>query len=194
MIGAVLAGGAGRRLGIADGGGKAGVELAGRALVEYPLAVLAGICERVAIVCKPATRLPALGGAAGTVERWDEPVEPRHPLTGIVHALERAGAPVLICAADMPLVTAEACHSLIAVAARGGAAATVAVRCGQLQPVLGVYAQQALEPLRHAPADVPLTAVVAALDPVRVALPAAVTRNVNTPEDLTAAAAALRAS
>ena len=91
MIGAVLAGGEGRRLG---SGSKAAAQLAGRPLVEYPLEALADVCERVAVVCKRGTCLPELTG----VERWDEPDEPRHPLTGIVHALETAAAPVLICA------------------------------------------------------------------------------------------------
>ena len=79
MIGVVLAGGAGWRLGR---GSKAAAPLAGRALVEYPLEALAEVCERVAIVCKRGTGLPELPGT----ERWDQPDEPRHPLTGIVRA------------------------------------------------------------------------------------------------------------
>jgi molybdopterin-guanine dinucleotide biosynthesis protein A len=65
VIGVVLAGGEGRRLG---GGSKAVAQLAGRAVVEYPLEALAGVCERVAVVCKRDTRLPQLPGT----ERWDE--------------------------------------------------------------------------------------------------------------------------
>ena len=88
----------------------------------------ADVCERVAVVCKRDTQLPDLPGT----ERWDEPDEPRHPLTGIVHALATAGGPVLVCAADMPFVTADACRTLVQAAATGPA--VVATAGGVLQP------------------------------------------------------------
>ena len=186
MIGAVLAGGAGRRL----GGGKASVAVAGRPLVSYPLRTLAAATDRVVVVCKPTTELPDLDA----IERWDEPEEPRHPLTGIAHALERARGPVLVCAGDMPFVTVDACRSLLAAAGSGGAAAAVAVAAGVLQPVFGVYAPAALETLKAAAPGVALTATVEALEPIRVALPPALVRSVNTAEDLAAAEAALGGS
>ena len=185
MIGAILAGGAGRRLG--GRRGKPAAELAGRPLVAWPLAAVAAVCDPVAMVCKADTSLPELDG----VQRWDEPDEPRHPLTGIVHALERAGGPVLVCAADMPFVTADACRSLLTAAGTGGAPAAVAVAGGVLQPVLGVYAPVALDALRAAEPDAPLTQTVEALDPARVALPPALVRSVNTPEELAEAEAEL---
>ncbi len=184
MIGVVLAGGEGRRLG---GGSKAGTQLAGRALVEYPLEALAEVCGRVAVVCKRDTQLPPLPGA----ERWDEPDEPRHPLTGIVHALETAEAPVLVCAADMPFVTADACRTLLQGA--GGSPAVVATAAGVLQPTFGLYAPAALDVLRAAPPDAALTRTVEALDPARVALPPSLVRSVNTPEQLADAEALLAA-
>jgi molybdopterin-guanine dinucleotide biosynthesis protein A len=184
MIGVLLAGGSGRRI----GGGKAARTLGGRALGSYPAAALAAVCERVAVVCKADTELPALPG----VERWDEPEHPRHPQVGIVHALERAGGPVLVCGVDMPFVTADACRSvLIAAGGGGGAAAAVASAGGVLQPVLGVYSPAALPALRTAAPDAPLTETVAALNPVRVALPPRLVAGVNTPEELAAAEAAL---
>jgi len=187
VIGAVLAGGRGRRL----GGGKPGAELLGRPLASYPVAALASACERVAVVCKPATELPQLPGT----ERWDEPAEPQHPLTGIVHALERAGGPVLVCAADMPFVTADACRTLLGAAGAGaGAAAVVAAADGVLQPVLALYAPEALDALRAAPADAPLRHTVESLGPVRVALPPALVRSVDTPAQLAAADQELRAA
>lgn len=179
----MLAGGAGRRLG---GGSKAAVTIGDRPLVSYPIAALASVCDRVAVVCKPDTELPEPLEA----ERWDEPAEPRHPLTGIVHALERADGPVLVCAADMPFVTADACRTLLAGAGAGGPA-VVAVSAGVLQPVLGLYSPAALEALRDAPEDTALTVTVEALDPARVALPPAIVRSVNTPEDLIEAKNAL---
>jgi molybdenum cofactor guanylyltransferase len=184
VIGAVLAGGAGSRLGV---GSKATVDLAGRALISYPVAALATVCERVAAVCKPATELPQLEG----VERWDEPEHPQHPLTGIAHALETAGEPVLVCAADMPFVTADAMRTLLAAGGASAGPAAVATAGGVLQPVLGVYTPLALDTFRAARSDAALTATVEALDPVRVALPPALVRSVNTPEDLAEAEAAL---
>jgi molybdopterin-guanine dinucleotide biosynthesis protein A len=178
MIGVVLAGGAGRRM----GGSKPGRTFDGRPLASYPAAALREVCERVAIVAKPGAELPQLEG----VERWDdEPAEPRHPLTGIVHALERArGEPVLVCAADMPFVTP---HSLRTLAAHDTTA--VAFAGERLQPVLGLYMPDALPALTQAEPDAPLTRTVEALAPVRVPLPAAEVRSIDTPEDLASAEA-----
>lgn len=187
MIGAVLAGGAGRRIG-GDGGGKATLQVAGRPLVTYPLGVLRGECDRVAVVCKRHTALPPDVAA----ERWNEPDEPQHPLTGILHALERAGSPVLVCAADMPFVTAGACRRLIAAAAGSPAAATVAAAGGALQPVLAVYDPSARDRLLRAPGNVPLKETVEALGPTRVELPEPLLRSVNTRADALAAEALLR--
>jgi molybdopterin-guanine dinucleotide biosynthesis protein A len=169
MVGAILAGGLGTRM----GGAKATRVLAGRPLASYPAAALAAVCDRVAIVAKRDTELPRLEG----VELWIEPDEPRHPLTGLIHALERAGGPVLVCAVDMPFVTEDACRGLIA-------AAGVAVADGRLQPLFGVYAPPALAVLRGAPRDAPLTRTVEALGPALVEVPAGVVLSVDTPEAL----------
>lgn len=185
MTGAVLAGGAGRRM---AGRSKPGALLGVRPLVSYPVAALAAVCDRVAVVCKTGTELPELDGA----ERWDEPDEPRHPVAGIVHALERARGPVLVCAADMPFVTPDACRTLLQ-GAGAASTAVVAAAEGVLQPVFGLYAPAALDHLRAAAADAPLTATVEALAPVRVALPPGLVRSVNTPDELAEAEALLTA-
>jgi molybdenum cofactor guanylyltransferase len=169
VIGAILAGGLGRRMG-AD---KPSRRLAGRPLAAYPAAALGAVCERVAIVAKADTPLPPLDG----VERWDEPDEPRHPLTGIVFALERAGEPVLVCAADMPFVTAAACERLI----RARALARTGAR---LQPLLGVYLPEWLPALSAAEPDAPLTRTVEALEPATLELPEELVRSIDTPEAL----------
>ena len=184
MIGVLLAGGRGRRLG---GRSKAAIEVAGRPLAAYPAAALAGVCDRVAIVAKPGSELPYLPG----VERWDEPEEPQHPVAGIIHALEHAGHPVLVVGADMPYVTPDVCASVMA--GGGSAPAAVAVAAGVLQPLLAVYAPAALESLKAAPPDGRLTEMVQALAPGRVAVPPAIVRSVNTPDDLAAAEAELSA-
>ncbi len=178
ITGAILAGGQGRRM----GGAKPTRELAGRPLISYPIEALASVCTRVAVVAKPDTELGALGEA----ERWDEPADPQHPLGGLVYALERAGGPVLICAADMPFVTPEALRTLLGSAARGTRAA-VAVAGGVTQPLLGVFAPAALDDLRDSPAGIRLTDAVEALEPAKVALPAAVVRSIDTQDDLAAA-------
>jgi molybdopterin-guanine dinucleotide biosynthesis protein A len=175
VIGAILAGGAGKRMG---GVSKAMLELDGRPLAVHVAGALAEVCDGVAIVCKPGTEVPEIAG----VDRWEEPAEPRHPLTGIIHALERAGEPVLVCAADMPWITSDACRSLMD-AAPGGVAAVAAAE-GELCPVFGVYAAEALATLRGASADAPLRQTVETLDPTRVALPPALLRSVNEPDDL----------
>ena len=188
MIGALLAGGAGRRL-TRGGRGKAAVELAGRPLAAYPLDALVAVCERVAVVCKPATVLPSLGSG---VERWDEPAEPLHPVTGLAFALERAAGEVLVCAADMPFVD-RAVFEAVKEAARGepGASAVVAEAGGRLEPLLGVYRPSALGLMRAAAGDARLTVVVEGLDPVRVPVPAGTVRSVNTPHQLAEAEAEL---
>ena len=181
MIGAVLAGGAGRRL----GGGKPTARLHGCALATYPVEALRAVCDVVVVVCKPATALPDLPGT----ERWEEPEQPQHPLTGIVYALERAHQPVLVCAVDMPWITPDACRTILTAARAGVADAAVAVAAGVLQPTFGTYGPGCLTTLRAAPPDAPLARTVERLDPVRVALPPRIVRSVNTPEELAAAEA-----
>src|SRR3954468_5150136 len=158
------------------GADKPSRELAGRPLAAYPAAALGAVCERVAIVAKADTPLPPLDG----VERWDEPDQPRHPLTGIVFALERAGEPVLVCAADMPFVTPAACERLIH-------ARALARPRARLQPLLGVYVPEWLPALRAAEPDAPLTRTVEALGPATLELPEDVVRSIDTPEALRSA-------
>ena len=181
MIGAVLAGGLGRRMGAP----KATASLGGRPLVAYPLDALGHVCDRVVVVAKRETELPA------EVERWDEPDDPRHPIAGITHALERAGEPILVCAADMPFVSPDVL-SLLADELRPGLKAAAAFCEGRLEPLLAAYAPEALEVLAEAPADEPLRRTLESLMPVLVDVPPEVVFNVNTPEDLAQAEERLR--
>jgi molybdopterin-guanine dinucleotide biosynthesis protein A len=88
-------------------------------------------------------------------------------------------------------VTAEACRTLIQ--GTSGSPAVVASAAGVLQPTFGLYAPAALDALRAAPPDAPLTRTVEALDPARVALPPSLVRSINTPEQLADAEALLAA-
>ena len=180
FTGVVLAGGLGRRMGAP----KATAVFGGRPLIAYPLQALGEVCDRVVVVAKHDTELPA------GLERWDEPDEPRHPIAGLRHALNRAGTPILVCAADMPFVTADALQAIAS--SLGDAGAAVARADDLLQPLLAAYAPRALATLAAAPADEPLRRTVESLDPVVVDVPSAAAFNVNTPEDLAEAERRLR--
>lgn len=186
-IGAVLAGGSGRRI----GGSKAIVGLRGRPLITYPLAALRSVLEDVVIVAKADTELPSLPGT--TV--WIEPSAPQHPIVGITHALALAGRRwVLVAAADMPFLN-PAVVSALATTDPEGAAAVVAVHAGRVHPLLGCYGPEAAPPLTAALAgggDVALTDAVMALRPRLLELEdSEALFNVNAPEDLLHAAAVL---
>jgi molybdopterin-guanine dinucleotide biosynthesis protein A len=188
IVGAVLAGGASRRMGTP----KATLELGGRPLLEYPLAAVQGAGLEPAVVAKPGSPLPPLA-----VPRWDEPAEPVHPLTGIVAALTAArGRPVLAVACDMPFVTAELLADL---AARAGPLVVPEVD-GRLHPLLARWDPSLLPALRDAlEREARLHVVATELDAQRIdeaelrrfGDPARLLFNVNAPGDLERAAAML---
>ncbi|HEX7292607.1 MAG TPA: molybdenum cofactor guanylyltransferase [Conexibacter sp.] len=194
-IGVVLAGGMGRRI----GGAKAIVELRGVPLVRYPLHALQAVLAEVVVVAKQGSALPPLPG----VPIWLEPAEPRHPLAGIVHALEAAGAAagiagigreILVSAADLPFVGPDLVERL-ARADAAGRPAVVPCVAGRLQPLLARYRPSAYAPLAAALRRDPLPSVteaVAALGPQLLELDDATPFfNVNAPEDLLTAAGLL---
>jgi molybdopterin-guanine dinucleotide biosynthesis protein A len=179
-VGAILAGGRGRRI----GGDKALIELGGRPLVQWPLRAMQQAVGDVIVVAKPDTTLPALAG----VIMWREPAEPQHPLVGIVAALRAArGRSVLVCAADIPFVSVASLRGLAGADAQRAAAVVAVKRGGEgaLQPLLARYEPGALALLEAAVGeDAPLRATVEALGVVRFEVPAIDLFNVNTPEDL----------
>lgn len=183
LVGVVLAGGAGRRM----GGAKALADLGGRPLLHRPLAALREVADEVAVVAKRDTELPPLPGGVGV---WLEPDEPRHPMTGIVHALRRAGGrAVLAMALDLPLVGAGLLRR-IAAAPAGGAAAVVPHADGRLQPLCARYEPSALAALEGFEPSARVTDLVLGLEPVVLDFAdAGGFLNVNTAEDLARAAA-----
>lgn len=181
MIGVVLAGGLGRRMGAP----KATASLAGRPLVAYPQEALRAVCDRAVVVAKRDTELPA------GLERWDEPDEPRHPVVGIAYALERAGEAILVCGADMPFVTPDVLRR-VAAGLRSGVNAVAASWDDTLEPLLAAYAPEALELLAEAAPGEPLKRTIESLDPALVDVPREVVFNVNTPQDLAEAERRLR--
>jgi molybdopterin-guanine dinucleotide biosynthesis protein A len=99
---AVLAGGGGERI----GGAKATRELAGRPLIDYPLAAARAAGLQAIVVAKRDTELPSDLAEPLLVESD----EPRHPLCGALAALEHAaqGSPeaaVVLVGCDMPFLT-----------------------------------------------------------------------------------------
>lgn len=133
---AILAGGAGRRI----GGAKPAVRLAGRPLVSYPLAAARAATLEVVVVAKRSSILPPLD-----CEVVYEPAVPRHPACGILAALDRAaGAAVVAVGADMPFLTAALLRWLARI--EGDAVVSVG---GQSQPLLARYTPAARPALEH---------------------------------------------
>ena len=188
-VGAVLAGGAGSRMGEP----KALVDLAGRPLLSYPVAAVNEAGLEPIVVAKAGTELPETGA-----EVVLEPAEPRHPLHGVVAALERArGRPVIALACDMPFVPAELLAWLAGLEGR----AIVCEADGRLQPLLALYrgvAEQLAAAVQEGEAS---RDAVMALEPrvvgerelSRFGDPARICFNVNTADDLRVAATMLEA-
>jgi molybdenum cofactor guanylyltransferase len=185
-IAAILAGGAGRRL----GGDKAIVELQGVPLIRYPLKSAQAVLDEVVVVAKADTRLPPLPG----VVVWLEPERPAHPVIGITQALALAERrAVLVCAGDLPFVTPALLRRIVR-ADPGRAPAVVACVRGAMMPLLGCYQPSALDLLAPAArgTSAPLRETVAAIEPVLLEVddPEELF-DVNTPDDLLMAAAML---
>lgn len=185
-IGAVMAGGLGRRL----GGAKARVELAGRPLISYPLAAIGTAGLRTLVVAKADSELPPLDVTLVT-----EPAEPRHPLAGIVAALEEAdrlgAAAALVVACDMPFLP----PALLAWLAALDEPLALPLLNGHPQPMAARYATNLLPALRRSlkPARIrSLTGIVMDLHPrlidetklARFGDPQRMLHNVNTVDDL----------
>jgi molybdenum cofactor guanylyltransferase len=201
-LGVVVAGGRGRRL----GGGKASVELAGRPLIGYPLEAIAAAGLEAVVVTKPAATQPSSRGSfvgsdttkepRDSVSLLEEPLEPRHPLCGIVAAL-RLGRPLVVVACDLPFVA----PGLIELLAAAPEPLVVPALDGHPQPLLARYDPSLLSRLEGAlEREEPLTRTIEALAPrllaeedlTRFGDPRRLLFNVNDREDLRRAEALLR--
>jgi molybdopterin-guanine dinucleotide biosynthesis protein A len=186
-IGVVLAGGASTRMGVS----KAKLLLGGVPLAQRALVPLRAAGLEVAVVAKQGDALPELG-----VPVWIESRDERHPLAGILEALERA-APraVVVCACDMPFVTVDLVEHLA-----GLTETAVPETGGRLHPLLGRYEPAAAGVLggaldARAPLHVAVREAGAAIVPeheiARFGDPERLLFNVNTPADLARAEALL---
>lgn len=177
---AILAGGRSTRMGRP----KPLVELAGRPLIDYPVAAARSVELEPWVIAKPDSRLPPLD-----CRLVEEPPRPFHPLCGIVTALRAAAPkPVLAIGADMPFVEDKLMAWLAS-----HLSTTVVEAAGRLQPLLARY-----EPTDVAALQIALERgasardAVGALDPHvvreddlrRFGEPRLLCFNVNTPADL----------
>lgn len=164
---------------------KALAELGGITLLERAVGAAEEAGLEPVVVAKPDSELPDVG--CPVVE---ERAEPRHPIVGMVAALEASpGSRVVILACDCPFVPPP----LLATLARGGAPATVLATAGRLHPLIGAYEQSVLAELEPAiAAEAPLTETVEKLGPQLLTGaelssfgdPDVISFNVNSPADL----------
>lgn len=181
VIGAVMAGGSGSRV----GGAKALLELRGTPLISYPLRAFAEAGIEAVVVAKRDSSLPPLDAPI-----WQESDEPTHPLLGIVTALERAESrSLVVCGCDMPFVTAE----FLSYLSGRDDPLVVPYASGRLQPLIARYDLSLRGRLRQElQGPRALHHIIAELQPAivdhdelrRFGDPARLLFNVNTPEDL----------
>jgi molybdopterin-guanine dinucleotide biosynthesis protein A len=179
-IGVVLAGGASTRMGAS----KPTIELGGEPLVVRALKPLRAAGLEVAVVGKEDVRLPAVAAPV-----WIESRPARHPLAGILEALERAkGRAVFVCACDMPFVTPELAGYLA-----GLPGTAVPEAGGRLHPLLARYDPAAAESLTtalrrraslHEAVDEAGATIVPEAEIARFGDPERLLFNINTPADL----------
>ena len=177
---AILAGGLSTRLGRP----KAAAELAGRRLIDYPLATAQAAGLEAVVVAKSGGDLPPL-----EVPLLLEPAEPQHPLCGVLAALRESSRPVLAVACDMPFLVPD----LLAWLASVPEPLVVAETDRGLQPLLARYAPGLMDALEAGlRREAPMQELVASLDPRivgerglrRFGDPQRLCFNVNSPRDL----------
>jgi molybdopterin-guanine dinucleotide biosynthesis protein A len=184
LAGAVLTGGASRRMG-AD---KALLEVDGRAMsVRVAAALRAAGCAPVFAVGGASARLRAAGLDVIADEHPGE-----GPLGGILTALRHVGVAcpgVVVVACDLPMIDAA---TISAVAGALGDHDVAAARTDGPHPLVAAWSTRAWARVqaRFDAGERAVRRVTAELDLVEVAVRSAVTRNVNTPDEL----AAVRAS
>lgn len=192
LLGAVLAGGAGRRF----GGPKAGVEVGGVPMVRRAIAALVPVCAEVVVVSSrpvPASQVPVVPDAT----------EGAGPLGGLeaalLEAVRRGLDGVLLLACDLPLMLTEVVEQ-VATAARGRTAVAPGRPGGGVEPLCAAYAVECLDAVRHRLASDDLSLHALFRDVGGAVLPTASGPgeargpflNVNTPADRDRAEAGLR--
>lgn len=200
VVGAVLAGGHGRRFGLVE---KAFLTLAGRPLIEHVIERLAPQVGDLLIntnsddvrfraygvrICadRPGSR-PATGPLAGL-----------SALFQLLQDLDQTCAPLLSVPVDTPLLPGDLVERLRCALVAGAAAAAYPASAGRDHPIVALWMPDArrrtLDLLAHEP-DISLHRLMARLNGVRVtfaASPVDPFLNINCAEDLAAAECLLR--
>jgi len=185
VVGVVVAGGQGARLGL--GIPKALVKLGGLTLLDRARAVLEVCCDEVLVAAPVTLELPVPAGLrVSDVTRYSG------PLAGVLAALDaRPDREAFVLGVDFPLIRASTLRSIAA--ARGDAMVAVPAPGGVPQPLVAAYGPGAGQALARVAGTAPaitraVLAIGARLIPEE-ALAAweggiEVFLNVNTPEDL----------
>jgi molybdopterin-guanine dinucleotide biosynthesis protein A len=192
-VGAIFAGGRSKRF----GSEKAVAPIGGRPLIERAVAHLAPYAAEIAVNAPVDSGAAAWARAAGCALAPDAPGDPQGPLAGLkaalVWAVARNAQILLTAPCDTPLLPGDAYRRLAAELGAGSAA--VAEAADGLHPLCGVWRPQALGAVTEAlagGAHPPVRSLLTALDAVCVRFDdVAAFANINTPDDLTWAAARL---
>ena len=146
LIGLVLAGGGGHRLGRSKGN----LEIDGMTLAERAARVLHPLCGSVLISVAPGAANPA--PTHTSVE--DEEPAGRGPLAGIATAFATTGqADLLVLACDYPKVGQRLLQTVVAASGAGNDLAIVTDRRGRDHPLVGVWRRSAERHVRDALED-----------------------------------------
>lgn len=161
VVGVLLAGGEGRRL----GGEKAWVELGGRTLAELALESLRAVSDSVVVSCQMGTTLPPLPGVD---EAWVQREDGGGPVAGLASALREAGGrSILALAISLPLMREDVLRALLDAPAHGRAAVLPWLD-GRLEPLVGRWTPAALPMLEGFRASRELDRVARCVDPAIV--------------------------
>lgn len=178
VAGAVLTGGASRRMGRS----KALIDVAGRPMGRRVADVLlAAGCDPVVLVGGDGEELAPLG----------LPVVPDEhpgcgPLGGVLTALRAAQGDVVVVACDLPSLTPEVVHAVLAAATAHPDADVAVARTDQLEPGCALWRPSAAAVVAAAfgAGERAVHRAIALVEHVEVRVPAHALRNVNEPADL----------
>lgn len=138
LLGAVLAGGEGRRF----GGPKAVARLEGVALAERAVALLRAVVDEVVVVTASPLPSPPASVVADRVRGMG-------PLGGLDaalrHARDRGFEGVLLVACDLPLLTQAVLEEVMDALSAGHPAAAPARRGGGVEPLCAAYRVEVLD-------------------------------------------------
>ena len=182
LTGLILAGGKSRRF----GEDKARHLVAGRAMIEHVVEAVAAVAD--ALLVSVGEQGAAFESATRTLRQVVDHYEDAGPLAGLHAGLTAAQTPwVLAVACDMPFITPEVLHALLA--ARGPDVAAVVARTpdGRGHPLCACYHQRTLPVVEAhlAAGTLAMHALLDHLDKVKyVDLPTGPLRNVNHLSDL----------